>query len=598
MQKIFKVSALTLAMSLAACGGGGGSPGVTEESYKITLRADKTQLPINVANTGAGIGVYAPYSTTLYVDASIGGRPIPGGEEGVFGCNVAGGLDSGSLYYLDGKEEHEVEIDDGNGGTIKVPGSYRSITLGSNSGGNSFHFHAGDAAGTARITCTVTDPRDKQQKSAYVDINVGSATKKPASVRVESSIPNKYYYLGTKNNTVGLQNQMALVAFLLDDANQPVAGSSAPNLQVSIASSSAAASGARLVANGQSGNVIQLKTGVTGTAQFSLISGDETGPVLLEFTADRHDNNVQNGIVDAISALDKVSVIEDYSTPLSASPVDLGTLTNGVEFIYALEGYGGLPPYTWSVTGLPKGLTADASGVIKGIPEDKPVKYRAKAIVTDKNKLTAVSDVTVTLVDGINKEDFSINGCYKNTTDINTSCRLPSAQSGSSYIYAFSASVSGVNWSFEGLPSWLSGGTAGSNGYISGTPKNACGENTVDSFFVTAEKGAMSVTRKVSIAVNAEPCPTEKPEPPVTPILDVVPSSLVVPLNETRIAKIVGGSGSYQAFSSEESSVTVSLNGSELTVKAIAPLAGFLQAQITILDLVTLRKTYMNVDVR
>ena len=132
-----------LAVALVACGGGGGSPGTTQESYSITLRADKTQLPINVANTSPGIGVYAPYSTTLYVQASIGGRPIPGGKD-IFGCNVAGGLDSGSLYYIDGDAAHEVEVDDGNGGKIKVPGAYRSITLGSNSGGNSFHFHAGE----------------------------------------------------------------------------------------------------------------------------------------------------------------------------------------------------------------------------------------------------------------------------------------------------------------------------------------------------------------------------------------------------------------------------------------------------------------------
>ena len=52
------------------------------------------------------------------------------------------------------------EDDDGN------PTAYRSITLGSNAGGNSFHFHAGNQAGTATITCSVEDPRDKRQVSA------------------------------------------------------------------------------------------------------------------------------------------------------------------------------------------------------------------------------------------------------------------------------------------------------------------------------------------------------------------------------------------------------------------------------------------------
>lgn len=130
ISKAMMVSAATAAV-LSACGGGGGSGGESHAAYSITLRAEKTQLPLNISNYPVGQGVYAPFSTTLYVEAKEGDRPIPGGEE-IFGCNVAGGLDSGSLYYLDGDPEHEEEVDDGNGGTIKVPVAYRSIKLGSN----------------------------------------------------------------------------------------------------------------------------------------------------------------------------------------------------------------------------------------------------------------------------------------------------------------------------------------------------------------------------------------------------------------------------------------------------------------------------------
>ena len=175
MQKTFKLSTLMLAAMLAACGGGGGSPGTTQESYGITLRADKTQLPLNVAGSSVGKGLYAPYSTTLYVQASTGGRPIPGGED-IFACTVSGGLDSGSLYYLDGDPEHEKEVDDGNGGKIKVPNAYRSITLGANSGGNSFHFHAGNKAGTARITCTVVGTLPEAQMKAVAGAVYGQLT--------------------------------------------------------------------------------------------------------------------------------------------------------------------------------------------------------------------------------------------------------------------------------------------------------------------------------------------------------------------------------------------------------------------------------------
>ena len=175
MRKFIKFAALAATAVLTACGGGGGSPGETLENYSITLRTDKAVLPLNISNSMPGLGAYQPYTTTLYVDARKGSLPIPGGEK-IFGCNVNGGLDSGALYYLDGKDEHQTEVDDGFGGKIKIPNAYRSITLESNSGGNSFHFHAGDQAGTVRITCSVSDPRDKQQKSATVEISVGGTT--------------------------------------------------------------------------------------------------------------------------------------------------------------------------------------------------------------------------------------------------------------------------------------------------------------------------------------------------------------------------------------------------------------------------------------
>lgn len=65
--KILKnlVLSAAVAVSAVACGGGGGSPGETHAPYQITLRAERTQLPININNVGPGIGAYAPYTTVL-----------------------------------------------------------------------------------------------------------------------------------------------------------------------------------------------------------------------------------------------------------------------------------------------------------------------------------------------------------------------------------------------------------------------------------------------------------------------------------------------------------------------------------------------------
>lgn len=491
MFKKFKYLTLAMLATLSACGGGGGSPGETNEHYSITLRAEKNRLPLNIAGAQPGLGAYRPYTTTLYVDARKGNLAIPGGED-VFGCNVAGGLDSGALYYLDGKSEHETEVDDGNGGKVKIPNAYRSITLGSNSGGNSFHFHAGDQAGTARITCSVQDPLDNRQISASVEVSVGGATGKPASVRL---IAQREDVLGTRSNPNGILSQMAIQAFVMDDANQPTGSTSGSNVQIRILGGTDAARGARLVAGSQDGSVLQLPS-IGGVALFSLLSGTETGTIFLEMVADRSDNNVSNGIADPMTAILPVQVMAARTIPPTIDNVNLGDVTKGVPFTAYLEAKNGLPPFTWSATGLPPGLTVDAStGILSGtVRQDAAEReYRATVTATDRNKISATATVTLKVVGGL-PEDFAIGDC--NSTAV---CSLGDARVGTAFSYSFVSSVTGVTWQFAGLPSWLTSSTSPTAGVLNGVPKVAnCGKQQ---FLVTATKGATSVTRTFSITV-------------------------------------------------------------------------------------------------
>lgn len=503
MLRKFKYLTLAMLAALSACGGGGGSPGETNENYTITLRSEKTQLPLNIAGFQPGLGAYRPYTTTLYVDARKGNVAIPGGDD-IFGCNVAGGLDSGALYYLDGKSEHEVEVDDGNGGKIKVPAAYRNITLGSNAGGNSFHFHAGDKAGVARITCSVQDPLDNRQKSASVDITVGAATGKPASVRLIAQAED---VLGTRSNPNGILTQMAIQAFVMDDANQPTGSTTGSNVQVRILGGTDAARGARLVAGSQNGSVLQLPS-IGGVALFSLLGGTETGTIFLEMVADRADNNVSNGIADPMTAILPVQVVAARTIPPSITSVDLGEVTKGVPFTAYLEVKNGLPPFTWSATGLPAGLTVDAeTGILSGTVSQNAAEreYRATVTATDRNKISATATVTLKVVGGL-PEDFAIGDC--NSTAV---CSLGDARVGTNFSYAFVSSVTGVTWEFVGLPSWLQAATSSAAGVLNGVPAVAnCGKQQ---FLVTAKKGVTSVTRTFSITVVTNPSPPVGSDP-------------------------------------------------------------------------------------
>lgn len=478
MRKLFGAAALALTSVLTACGGGGGSPGRTDLPYTISVRAAKSQLPINIGNVMPGIGAYASYTTTVYVEARENGAPIPGGED-IFGCAIVQGLDSGVLYYLDGDDEHEDAA--GN------PLPYRAVTLDANSGANSFHLHSLSKSGTVRITCSVTNPADQQIASASVDVVVGASTGKPASVLGTVQVPG---YLGTRDNTAGLRNNVGINALVMDDANQPIPAPSAANLQVSIRPFGASA-GARLLSGAQSGSVLQVRT-VEGVGLLSLSSGPAAGVILLELTTDRADNNVSNGIQDAVTQLMAVSVHKAVaSAPLVIGDANI-TVTVGMPYSYALTAQGGVPPYKWSSTALPAGLSLSSDGVISGTPTAPKGSYPVVVTVEDETGALLSKNLTIK-VEG----ELAIDGC---SSAVSAPCALPEAKVGDGYSHTLSFSIGDpsipVVWSITGnLPPGLA---LAANGTISGTPTTA-GTYT---FIVTATRGSLVVSRQVTIVVG------------------------------------------------------------------------------------------------
>lgn len=490
-----------VASMLAACGGGGGGGGsgnlTPSNEYRISLRADRTSLPLNVAGVGPGIGVDSPYTTTLYVSARRSGTndPIPGGEN-IFSCNVVPqGLEQGALYYLDGDPDHEVEVDV-NGTTVRVPAAFRSVTLGSNAGAASFHFHAGNTAGTATITCAVTDPQNNRQVTTQLQIQVGQSTGKASQVRIDTSSPNFLFAQNTNGTT-----QLVVQAQVLDEAGQrvpdPAAGTH--NLYASIVDTAGLADNdALLRAGGTSGKWV-VTNSTNGQAQFTIVSGAATGAVLVEFITDRFDNNVDNGITDAVRNMVLVPVAGSVGQSALAvlTETELPDAEEGKSYATVLTASGGVPPYRWErVSGsvLPAGLTLSSDGVITGTPTVNG-SFRFALRVTD----SATFPSSVVKEFAIEIEAAPVPEPVITAPQVATSA-LPAGTAGQQYLALLVAAGGTAPYTWSATPASFAGGlSVTSTGIITGIPTTP---GTYQVAVTVTDSEGLFTSRILTITIN------------------------------------------------------------------------------------------------
>jgi hypothetical protein len=451
---------------LAGCGAGGGGG---TSAYSITLRADRTSLPLNIAGVAPSIG--GPYTTTLYVSATdSSGNPIPGGTS-TFSCAITGSLDSGALYYLDGVTSHQTKTTNADGTTTTTDNAYRSITLDSNSGGATFHYSSTNVAGTASIQCAVTDANNVQQ-SASTSIQVGGNPSGKASQIVATvSSPN---YLSIQG--VNGQTQLVIQETVYDEAGQlitPAAG--VDNLQVRIvpdpntlAENDAQLRGINAAGQAVSGQSIMVPS-INGQAQITLISGINPGPITLEAISDRADNNVDNGITEAVyndTAVSVVTQVPTSATPVTISTTSLPAATRNIPYAVALQASGGTAPYTWQLvpnSSLPSGLYFSTSGVISGVPSDTTAgTYNIVVQAMDALKtVSKTQNLSITYTTPV----------VVATAPLVTTASLSAATTGTYYTTAIQATGGSLPYTWTMTPTNLDGLTlTGNTGVLKGTP--------------------------------------------------------------------------------------------------------------------------------
>jgi hypothetical protein len=190
------------------------------------------------------------------------------------------------------------------------------------------------------------------------------------------------------------------------------------------------------------------------------------------------------------------------SAPKSAQRTQMSVTTSALPngqvntpYSATLNAAGGVPPYTWSLTGgaLPPGLSLDAStGVISGTPTASTSGGQLTFTVADASRPPAIMSATLALT--IAPSSLSI-----------TTQSLPSAQVGAAYSVTLTATggTPPYTWSVTAgtLPAGLSLNPA--TGVISGTP--SVSGKSVQLGFTVADSGHPVQTQSVSLALGMAP---------------------------------------------------------------------------------------------
>lgn len=170
--------------------------------------------------------------------------------------------------------------------------------------------HSFDQPGPLTVSVSAQDATtgDTFSRDFVIDIEEGAADFLPANI--DFSVPtNPVYIQGSGGAT-----SKSISLFVSDSGGNAVPnpeGSGASYNNVTLHLDAPAGSGARLTGTGANGSVtgnsINVRT-VNGVANFSLNAGTETGDHYITATVDRADNNVDNDLLDPLSAETTVSV--------------------------------------------------------------------------------------------------------------------------------------------------------------------------------------------------------------------------------------------------------------------------------------------------
>jgi len=260
---------------------------------RLILTATTTTLPINAFNVLPFIG--SPFMAEVTVSVrSSSGQSINQPDGIQVSVNPVGS--TGGFSTLDDPTTEDINEFTSRLGQGPVDVVAGRATL---------FMHSLNFAGTTTMTVTTQDPDTQQTVTATLNFTiVSSISTLPATVQVSAPLA-PVYVQGSGGNTSS-QFEIQVRDGIGQPVPNPVAGNNAfNNVRVELLGDSVSG-GARLNgvnAQGQNvqGTSINLRT-LAGVSGALLTSGTQTGTALVRVTADRADNNVDNGISDPVVA--------------------------------------------------------------------------------------------------------------------------------------------------------------------------------------------------------------------------------------------------------------------------------------------------------
>jgi len=426
---------------------------------------------ISTASLPTGVAGFA-YSQTLMATGGAGAQTwslLSGTLPAGLSLNSSTGTIAGTPAAF-GTSPIMVKVTDGNGGTatqqitlqIVNPVSINTPALPSGAVGEAYNQTINASGGVAPLTFSIS--AGSLASPLQLNATTGAITGTPTSS-------------ATSTFTVKITDASGTA----DQATQQYSLAINPMLTISTASlpngTANQAYSATLAATGGSANAANYTWSATGLpAGFSLSAAG----VLSGMSAAAGTTRIAFKVADSGSgetatatlALMIVSATQPVTISASTSVISIAL---GGSVSASFSASGGTPPYTFTGTGLPAGVSVSAGGSLSGTPTQAG-NFSATVQVTDQNSASAGASITI------------------NVLGLSTGS-LPGGTAGQFY----SANLGAIGWtqsysfSATGLPTGLS---LGSGGSISGTV------NTPGTYTFSAQVSSSGVSASGSVSVT------------------------------------------------------------------------------------------------